>query len=503
MRMIIADDEPIIIRGIQKLVDWNSLGIEIVGEYKDGKKALEGIIREKPDLALLDISMPGMTGIEILKECRALGCQTQIIFISGFQDFEYAQSAVKYGAADYLLKPVIKDELLNAVEKCLVGIGEKKQQEETEEGQKEADYSKLIEVEDTCYVPVYAEVLYNPDENEQMKKLIRFSFISFLEEYLEKEQIGITFTKKENIALVLKGLNIEECKRVVEEMQRAAMLATSHFVMFIIGNEVRSMGEIPVAFELCMGMKRYSFFASYMKRGVFTVSEAVFVNLGDAERMTELRERVLDTVVAQDFGNFEQLFEKFVRMLCRVSDGRKEDAAFYFCNAIRLMEEKVLNLHLAGLKPEMKLLLEEGRDAGNYEKMVERYRLVFEEYLNLIQKSVASHDKKDIQKAKEYIEKHYKENLTLTVLAEEIHMNPYYFSSFFKKNAGENFKDYVNRVRIQHATSLLLSTDMKTYEIANEVGFSDARAFSDVFQRIYHETPSSYRKRVSAQEEKR
>ncbi len=101
-------------------------------------------------------------------------------------------------------------------------------------------------------------------------------------------------------------------------------------------------------------------------------------------------------------------------------------------------------------------------------------------------------------KAKDYIEKHYMDNLSLNVLAEEIHMNPYYFSSFFKKHAGENFKDYVNKVRISHAVSLLLSTDKKTYEIAMETGFRDARSFSEVFSRIYGETPSSYKKRVKS-----
>ena len=77
--------------------------------------------------------------------------------------------------------------------------------------------------------------------------------------------------------------------------------------------------------------------------------------------------------------------------------------------------------------------------------------------------------------------------LTLEVLAGEIHMNPYYFSSFFKKNSGENFKDYLNKVRMKHAVGLLVSTDKKTAEIAAEVGFRDGRAFSELLSRIYGE----------------
>ncbi len=118
MKMILADDEVVITKGIQKLVDWNALGITIIGVYEDGKSAFEAIVRNQPELALLDISMPGMTGIDIIRECAALKLDTQFIFISGFQDFEYAKSAIKYGAVDYLLKPIILEELMHAVEQC-------------------------------------------------------------------------------------------------------------------------------------------------------------------------------------------------------------------------------------------------------------------------------------------------------------------------------------------------------------------------------------------------
>ena len=119
IRMVIADDEPVIVRGLQKLADWEGLGIDVAGVYGDGKEAFRGIVRMKPDIALLDISMPGMSGVEILKEIRRMEMDVYVIFISGFQDFTYAKAALQYGAGDYLLKPVAKEELLNAIEKAL------------------------------------------------------------------------------------------------------------------------------------------------------------------------------------------------------------------------------------------------------------------------------------------------------------------------------------------------------------------------------------------------
>ena len=208
IRMILADDEPVITRGIRKLIDWESLGIEIIGEYEDGRRALEAIVREKPDIALLDISMPGLSGVEILKECRAMGNDVAVTFISGFQDFEYAKAALRYGAVEYLLKPVIREELLKAIEKSISAMGREESAGRIslkEDGPNTAiDYVFLMESEDIGYVPVYADIIYNKEENDQMKKLVRFSLFSFLEEYLNETGQGIVFQKNDKIAIVLK-----------------------------------------------------------------------------------------------------------------------------------------------------------------------------------------------------------------------------------------------------------------------------------------------------------
>lgn len=106
-------------------------------------------------------------------------------------------------------------------------------------------------------------------------------------------------------------------------------------------------------------------------------------------------------------------------------------------------------------------------------------------------------EKKDILKAKSYIEEHYAENLTLEVMAKHIHMNSFYFSSFFKKQTGENFKDYLNKTRMRHGMELLVMSDKKIYEIAEAVGFKDYRYFTELFSRIYGKTPMAYRKELA------
>ena len=100
LRAILADDEAVILKGLRKLIDWEKMGIQIVGEARDGKEALELIERVKPDLAVSDIAMPELDGLDMLKRIGEMGLYTKVIFVSGYQEFSYAKRAVKYGAVD-------------------------------------------------------------------------------------------------------------------------------------------------------------------------------------------------------------------------------------------------------------------------------------------------------------------------------------------------------------------------------------------------------------------
>lgn len=502
IRMILADDEPIITRGIQKLVDWSSLGIDVVGEYQDGKEAMDGLISLKPDIALLDISMPKKTGIDILKECSALNIPVQIIFISGFQDFQYAKDALTYGAKDYLLKPVIKEELMTAIEGCISCIRTDMSgisQEQGEEEQEEIPYERLIKVEETTYLPVLMDILWSGTEGSQEKKLIRFSLISYVEQYLSSKDMGIIFTKDHHIVLVLKGIDREEAKKILYELMQNVEEETRHRIGMVVGDTVDSMGEIPEGYGRCLGMLGYFFFYNQIPVPILFTGVPVYAKPVPMEVFADIRNQLVESIVSQDRKNWDDRLQNFFRKLCVLSEGKKEDACFHFCSTIRIMEERFYALGIKGLGLDVKDILEEGRLTKNYREMSDLYGGYLEKYMDLLKDSVVSNDKKDMIHAKEYIEAHYRENLTLEVLAGEIHMNPYYFSSYFKKNAGENFKDYVNKIRLKHALSLLVSTDMKAYEIAEKVGFRDARSFSELFQRSYGETPVSYRKRVKQQ----
>jgi len=127
IKVLLADDEPVILRGLQLLIPWKELGAEIVGEAYDGDELRQMLDTCNPDVVISDISMPGLTGIDIIREVHETDRDVKIIFISAYQEFTYAQDALKYGAVDYLIKPVDKERLEQVMRKVIRLIGEQKE----------------------------------------------------------------------------------------------------------------------------------------------------------------------------------------------------------------------------------------------------------------------------------------------------------------------------------------------------------------------------------------
>lgn len=130
-RVFLADDEPWVLLGLKNMIDWRENNFVICGEATDGFKAWERICNTRPDLVLSDIQMPGINGIELISRIREEGLDTEVVIISGYSEFEYAREGLKYGCADYLLKPVDEEELI----KCLRKIEERRRRKEGERSQ--------------------------------------------------------------------------------------------------------------------------------------------------------------------------------------------------------------------------------------------------------------------------------------------------------------------------------------------------------------------------------
>ena len=201
-KLIVADDEHKIRRGIVNLLDWQDYNVEITGEAEDGEIALEVITEKKPDIILLDINMPFLNGLNLLEKLKEINNKSIVIIISGYDDFHYAQKALQFNVFDYILKPVSKKNMEEIILKAVNKL---------DTMEKENNYLKWVDKQlnknmDTIKKNFFSEWLNNKLSDEEVLKEMKFFNIDF------GNSIGLIVLKlfdKLNIEIVDKKWNSE------------------------------------------------------------------------------------------------------------------------------------------------------------------------------------------------------------------------------------------------------------------------------------------------------
>ncbi len=182
-RICILDDEYLTCLGLEKAVPWDTIGVEVAFTALDGKKGLELIRKEKPDLVLTDIRRPGLTGVDLVKELKEDGFDGEIIVLTAYRDFDYAVETYKSGIFSYLLKPVDNDELLKIVKEAIVKLNVKRKEKERKRN-REGNFSRMES-------SFFYQLLHNITNEEFIQNSKKFEF--------EVPASGILFLlKKEN-----------------------------------------------------------------------------------------------------------------------------------------------------------------------------------------------------------------------------------------------------------------------------------------------------------------
>lgn len=492
--MIIADDEPLITRGIQKMIDWKALGVEIIGSCEDGSSALVEITKKRPDIAILDVSMPGKTGLDILRELKCMESPTKVIFISGFQEFEYAVEALRLGAVNYLIKPVNRNELTETVRKCLDMEGEKGQEAVSHKGK--TDYESLVQLETAEYIPAAVDILLSQKYSRAEIRLMQFSIYHAVEQYVQDKGLGIAFQKDEKICVVFKNHTMEELYEICGEMIEKIREEMGAVLGIVLGNAVASMASIWESYYEALQKTEYFYFLSLLDTKVLDVKTPAFKSTYGYGDLKEARQRMVEASLDMDKDRIRKEFEVYRRIVGLTADGDKETAVFQLLTIIQFLEERLDQMGISTEKLDRNQMISAALKCPDYDAMCQTAYEFLMEYMGIMHTVLEKNEKKDIIRAKTYIEDHYMDNLTLDVMADYVHMNASYFSSYFKRHTGQNFKEYLNQIRLRHALDLLLSTDMKAYEISDAVGFKDPKYLSDLFQKNYGKTPMAYRKEL-------
>lgn len=525
IKAILADDEPIIIKGLKKLIPWEQYGVIIAGEAWTGAGLLALIEREEPGLVITDISMPDGSGIDVIKEIGQRRLRTKVIFISAYQEFSYAKDALAYGAVDYLVKPVEKEHLSAAVQRAVSEL-----QEETEEltyksklallehknkqMQLEELFDHLAEGDirpeeakrklaelDAGYVHerysillIEAEQPGNDDRwGEHEKRLLLFAVSNLAAELIHRYAEGLIFRKADRLCAVVNhpaGLDLAAVAREILENARRFLKVDLDIG---IGRHVEGIESLKSAHASALEAMEYCFFED---GGASVVGPEGRPKPAAPDReLSECKQAVLQALLARDAVQVEERLDRFFELAETFAGGSRAAAVTYcYTSALEWVEELTkLGIDCPEPGHDRQAWLAILQSLKRYGSLKEHVRTAVQDILRAMESGGSGKEAQQLQTVKAYIETHYMENVTLESMAAMMYMNPYYFSSFFKKHTGMNFKQYLTEIRMKHAVRLLLQTDLRVYEIAEQVGYNNARQFSDMFKKQYGKLPQEYK----------
>lgn len=534
-KVLIVDDEKYVISLIEKLIDWEKLGMKVVGSAGDGMKGVELVEELKPDILIADVKMPGFDGISLVKRVREIDRDIKFIIISGHKKFEYAKSVMKYNVEDYILKPIDKEELEGILQKISKELDEKSEQRKNEgKINKWMDSNRLL-MNDQFMEELYNKSLFSKKQSiEEINQryftelgnyVYRCAIIqlnglngtmeaSFVEDFLSTLKKYIDQKNGENERPVMSRIGYHQILLLLESAQEK-MSSVNTVLEHILGEALR-MGSkysgLKVAFSVgkpvrldtnVMGLEETLDSARAALNKRFTDGYGLILL---AENKNSAENTEIDVNQLKGLGKAlrstseSEITQKIHGIYDSVKNEGFKNPDIYIVAAYKINEELYQYLRLFSNAERMQKKLEEQLEKRIIEatSIAELKKLLVQHICENMEQLIGdskSNLSPAIRTAKIFIANNYKQDIGLGDVARVVNLSSVYFSGLFKKEMGENFVDYLNRVRIDAAKVLLKDVRNNIGEIAEQCGFSDTRYFAKIFKRSVGITPSDYRKR--------
>lgn len=521
--VFIADDEINICSLIHSLIEWDALDLSFAGAAYTGTDAYARICALKPDIAILDIKMPGMDGLEIVRRCQDEGLNVRFLLVSGHKNFDYAYTALKYGVEKYLLKPINKRDLQeNLIQLCDQIHAERAEcqnrQSLAEKAQKGVELGRQQFLNGLYYGTLDEKLLtslpainamYNmrlqdgcftllavrPDSKVACEKKQVDMLLGKLAAYFERELEGVfhEYACIRTIRDVIILLNYTDAPSMMAIMERLFERARIHFFPYCLitlgfaaeAKEIPLLkpkeAECAVLFRLSLGCERIIEFS----RCRFVARQ---IRNSDSNNVFDA---VYDTL---SIAPMEQWLEKTRETLLLVDT----DPWLAYHDLLRICMDQTARLRTFMPDNEIEAMNSAHSFALSNARTKEELLSVFREIICGCLECLPIHQKEVysqyVLRAKQYVQQNYEKNVSLEDVSKVLYLHPSYFSSLFKKEEGCNFSEYLTQYRITKSKELLKDPRLNISEVGKMVGYQDAKYFSKVFFRVTGIKPSDYRK---------
>lgn len=538
IKVFLVEDEIIIREAIHKMIPWAEYGFELIGEAKDGEMALPLIKKSKPDVLITDIKMPFMDGLTLSRLVKKDLPNTKIIIISGYDDFDYARQAIALGIEQYLLKPISKDEFLEVLE----GIRSKYEKENEQklyyqkfeneikayEKNAQRDFFELLVSEDVdlqkiyeqadrlqidimaqCYNLVLFDIgaksdyqnvgdRYSNDAADVQNKIDEF--------FINNRSYQLFRNQQFNYAVLIKGDENEIGQVTAEciEFLKTTFEQNGTLEWFVCaGKSVERLSLMSECYKEAMKSFAYRYLGY---RYVFS-----YENIEKTEKDEDMNLQNIDmNAVKQEiiynflFNALDEEVDSFVKNYLQMIGGEAMRSKMF-------QQYILLNLHFCltsfaeklgydktEIDDSLKFIVDERiKSTEDLEKIIGS---ILRKGIRLREERSKGRNQSVIRTALQYMEENFTDDsLTLNRVAGVANVSANHFSALFSQEMGQTFIEYLTQLRMSRAKEQLRCTDMRSGEIALEVGYKDPHYFSFLFKKTQGCTPSEYRNQTRSQ----
>lgn len=528
-KLIFADDEALVRNNISKLVQWEKCGFELIGCCSNGHELLEIVEKDPPDLVITDIDMPFISGIDVARQLRRDYPTVKIIFLTGYDDFNYAQQAIDLNVEKYILKPVTARDLIDCLNEMKKILDNERLQRwnmallknfyhqniamlqnsfinslltsevsDTEAAKK----VEMLGLEHLAARQFQVAVLMGDSSQSrewegESNSLMNFAVWNITKEIIEDRRMGTAIISGEKVVALLANANKVDKEKwrddvltVLEEIRATIEKYLKFTVTIGVGNIYKSYGNIHKSYNEAVSSLGYCY--------VIGTNRIIFVNDIEPHRHNALifdkekELRLLSCIKSNDRDGIIRMVASLMKDASRrasIVQLKNYVISIIIC-IIREAESIGLNTSELQQLGDIRNIL----DLNTVKQMQDVVLKLCFSLMENISQNRLNNCSVAIEKAKCFIHENYSDsNISVGVVSQYLNLSPSYFRAIFKKETGTTFINYLTELRMKKARDLIACTNMKNYEIAEAVGYSDPYYFSYCFKKHFNMSPSEFR----------
>ena len=534
-KVLAADDEFWSRENIRSLIPWEEYSLEFLEPACDGEEVLERIPEEKPDIILTDINMPFLSGLELLERLQKEYPDIITIAISGYDDFDKVKGVCVSGGLDYLLKPVGKEELVKVLTKALGVLEERENAKRQDETSRIQEHKLSSFLEDSEYSALLSGKLYGQSASqthisststfsEVATLMVKFYNITEIAERFDHDNLQMSWNIKSRLKeltgsaenpiifnnsnkmsefLIVETADAKALKSLAENILKEFPLQEYGPVSVVLHEQTSSLDDIGTIYrELVAALVTRPF-----SRNHCILSCPEEKNNGEIQTIGKLAPAHMETELYHLLLTGQKAeTEKLIFKTC---DFRHCDNGSWSYLDVKQYAGRITGIlyrYVQEKCPELTAQAEEAMDNIDYYMKCLNAPSLFASLKILLdslwesgedKSSDSSSIMQQVEQIHRYIERSYHENITLTALAEQYHMDASYLSRIFSQKYGETIIAFLTRIRMEKAAELMKDQDKKLETISFLVGYDDYNYFSRVFRKKMGCSPREYRNNLA------